>query len=66
VITQAGDFDTKRDIRVEVGIPSLANAKLSGTGALAVTGLRADRFEAAVSGTAGSRRAAPPRAWMRR
>jgi Putative auto-transporter adhesin, head GIN domain len=50
VVSQAGDFTSHRGIQVDVAIPSLAGVTLSGTGDLAVTGVRADRFKVDLSG----------------
>ena len=50
VVSQAGDFNSHRGIQVDVTIPSLAGVTLSGTGDLAVTGVRAGRFKVDLSG----------------
>ncbi len=50
VISQAGDFNSHRGIQVDVTTPSLEGATLSGTGDLAVTGVRANRFKVDLSG----------------
>jgi hypothetical protein len=50
VVSQAGDFNSHRGVQVDVAIPSLVGVALSGTGNLAVTGVRADRFKVDLSG----------------
>ena len=51
VVSQKGDFTSNRGIEVEVATPSLAGVKLSGTGALVVTGVNAQQFGVDLSGT---------------
>ena len=51
VVSQKGDFTSQHGIEVDVSTPSLDGVKLSGTGSLAVAGVRAARFDVDLTGT---------------
>lgn len=50
VVAESGSFNSHRGVEVDVAIPSLAGVKLSGTGDLTATGVRAVRFKVDLSG----------------
>jgi hypothetical protein len=51
LIGNAGDYRTKIDMRVEVTVPSLSSVTLSGSGSLAVHGVRTADFTADLPGS---------------
>jgi hypothetical protein len=51
VIASHGSFATKTPMSVEVTVPTLASARLSGSGSMTVDGVSTARFAAGLSGT---------------